>query len=197
MNEPDPETLGDLLRRMAVGDERAFAAFYDATSSAVFGTLVRLLADRTQAEEVAQEVYLQAWRRAPAFDPDRGSAWSWIAVLARSRAMDRGRAERSYARAVDRVAGHPVEAPVGSAPTPADEGVELTERRIRVREALATLPPEQRTVIEEAFLNGRSHREIADADGIPLGTVKSRIRTALLKLEAHLRPALAEEGGRS
>jgi RNA polymerase sigma-70 factor, ECF subfamily len=180
------------MRQIAAGDERAFAALYDATSPMIFGLLVRLLGDRTRAEEVAQEVYMQAWRSADSFDPSRGSAWSWLAVLARSRAVDRGRSETSYSRALEGLEVRPLEQPLGTRAEPADARAELGERRERVLLALDTLPPEQRSLVANAFLDGRTHREIAEDTGLPLGTVKSRIRAALDKLEPLLRPSLGE-----
>lgn len=193
---PQP-SLDDLLHKVAQGDERAFATFYDATSSMIFGVLLRLLGDRTRAEEVAQEVYVQAWHKAGSFDPTRGSGWSWLVMIARSRAMDRGRAEQSYARAMDGLEARPLEQPLGTQVEPADLHAELEERRTRVMAALATLPPEQRSLVEAAFLDGRTHRELADESGLALGTVKSRIRAALQKLESHLRPTLgpSQAGG--
>jgi RNA polymerase sigma-70 factor (ECF subfamily) len=183
VTSPPSRALDGLMLRMAEGDERAFAAFYDATASMVFGLLVRMLGDRTRAEEVTQEVYLQAWRSADRFDPARGSAWSWLSMLARSRAMDRGRSEVSYRRALDGLEVRPMEQPLGTSPEPPDALAEMNERRAQVHQALAALPPEQRSLVEAAFLEGETHREIADRTGIPLGTVKSRIRSGLQGLE--------------
>ncbi len=188
-----PDALVGLMQGMAQGDERAFAAFYDATSSMVYGLLLRILGDPTRAEEVAQDVYMQAWKNAGRFDPERGSAWSWLSVLTRSRALDRGRSETSYARALSSLETRPLDQPLGTRNERPDARVELEDRRARVHEALALLPQEQRELVEIAFLEGRSHAEIATDTGLPLGTVKSRIRSALEKLQLTLRPALGEE----
>ncbi|MGH7550156.1 MAG: sigma-70 family RNA polymerase sigma factor [Gemmatimonadota bacterium] len=174
--------LGWLLQRVAAGERPAFAELYDETSPYVFGILVRMLANREVAEEVAQEVYVQAWRGAGSFDPERGSGWTWLAMMTRSRALDRIRADRSYGKALDRLEEEPA---VGVSPNSGlepDRETILGERGARVLKALERLPSEQAGPLRLAFFGGLSHREIAERTGIPLGTVKTRIRTALIKL---------------
>jgi RNA polymerase sigma-70 factor (ECF subfamily) len=178
---PESDIEG-LLRGTAAGDRRSFAELYDETSPYVFGVLLRMLADREQAEEVAQEVYLQAWRTAGSFDERRGSGWTWLAMMARSRALDRIRADRSYGRALDRLEAEPATA-VDENPGPdPDRETVLGNRGERARAALNALPEEQSQALRLAFFGGLTHREIAERTGIPLGTVKTRIRTALTKL---------------
>lgn len=184
--------LEGLVRRMADGDREAFAAFYDHTSSLVFGLLMKILGDRQEAEDVAQEVYAQMWRTAESFDPDRGSARTWIAMTARSRAIDRVRSTGSYADALGELTSRPRGNPTGEPPPTPEESAVLRERRELVRNALAELPPEQREAIRVAFFRGWSHREIAERTEIPLGTVKSRIRSGLMKLEERLSSALGD-----
>jgi RNA polymerase sigma-70 factor (ECF subfamily) len=177
--------IGRLLRGTAAGDRRSFAELYDETSPYVFGILLRMLADRERAEEVAQEVYLQAWRTAGSFDERRGSGWTWLAMMARSRALDRIRANRSYGRALDRLGAEPA----GVDPNPGpdlDRETVLGNLRELARAALSALPEEQAQALRLAFFGGLSHREIAERTGIPLGTVKTRIRTALTKLREAL-----------
>ena len=171
-----------LIAQLAVRDARAFAAFYDRTSGFVFGLLLRMLRDREVAEEVAQDVYLQIWRGAETFDRRRSSGLGWIAMVARSRAIDRLRSDASRRNALQGFREQP-EADEGASP---EEGASLSERRGRVREALRLLPAEQRTVLELAFFEGLSHSEIARATDTPLGTVKTRIRAAIAKLEQAL-----------
>lgn len=167
--------IEQLVACVARREEGAFAELYDQTSPYVFGILIRMLASREAAEEVAQEVYLQAWRTAGSFDPARGSAWSWLAMMTRSRALDRIRSDRSYGRALDRFEQEPV---TNLDPEPGD----LPQRAARVRKALDELPQEQAMALRLAFFAELSHGEIAERTGIPLGTVKTRIRTALMKL---------------
>jgi RNA polymerase sigma-70 factor (ECF subfamily) len=174
--------IEDLIARLAARDARAFGAFYDRTAGFVFGLLLRILNDRASAEEVAQEVYLQIWRSAATFDRGRSSALAWIATLARSRAIDRLRADASLRSAMQSYVEQPE---VSQRPDPQEEA-SLSERRARVLEALRTLPAEQRAAIELAFFEGLSHSEIARRTDTPLGTVKTRIRAAIAKLEQAL-----------
>ncbi len=174
--------IGGLLQRVAVGERGAFVELYDQTSPYVFGILVRMLASREVAEEVAQELYVQAWRQAGSFDASRGSGWTWLAMMTRSRALDRIRADRSYGRALDRLVEEPA---IDVGPNPGlepDRESILGEHATRVRRALEGLPSEQAGALRLAFFGGLSHREIAERTGIPLGTVKTRIRTGLIKL---------------
>ena len=183
--------LARLLEAAAGGDEEAFAELYDATSSFVFGLLMKMLGDEKEATEVAQDVYAQIWREAGDYDPDRGAVRSWIAMIARSRAVDRLRSSRSYTDAMDALESSPsAEHPVGGNPSDPEEDAVHAERRRLVRSAMAELPQEQRRAIEVAFFRGMSHREIAESTDTPLGTVKSRIRAGLGKLEQRLGPIL-------
>lgn len=179
--------LALLMRRITDGDQQAFAEFYDATSRTVFGIVLHVLRDRAQAEEVAQEVYVEAWRSAGRFDAGRGSATAWLNTIAHRKAVDRVRsAERTAAREqrhfeidADRVAADPSEIVVEH-----DEGR-------RVREALDRLPEAQRVAVRLAYFEGRSHREVAECLQVPLGTAKTRIRDAMKRLRNTL-----EEGAR-
>jgi RNA polymerase sigma-70 factor (ECF subfamily) len=138
----------------------------------------RLLHDRAEAEDVVQETFLEVWKRAKQYEPERGGAAAWIATIARSRAIDRLRAHGRSARAVQGTAGEPKE-PVE--PT----GLEMTAQRRdreRVLGALSSLPPEQRLVIELAYFDGMTQTEIAAHTREPLGTVKTRVRLAMAKL---------------
>lgn len=195
MSQASPETLASWIRGMAARDERAFAEFYDATSATVFGLLVRQLKDRTRAEDVAQDVYLQLWRNAKSFDPNRGSAWSWIVVMARSRAIDALRSDRSYGSALSDLEARPTAQPMGNREPLPDRSADLAQQRGLVEQALESLTEPQRDTIQAAFFEGWSHREIAERTGVPLGTVKGRIRSAFGILEGILSPRLGEPGG--
>lgn len=187
---PPSIEIQPLLQRVAQGDQRAFADLYDATGRYVFGILRRMLNDAEAAEEVAQEVYLQVWKSADSFDPERGSAWSWLALLTRSRAVDRMRAEGSYRGAIEGVEREPSLTPVAN-PTGSPHAQAMrSERSELVHGAVSRLPPDQREALELAFFGGLTHREIADRTETPLGTVKSRIRSGLSKLRDHLEPEL-------
>jgi RNA polymerase sigma-70 factor (ECF subfamily) len=170
----EPPNLQDdaaLIARLRGGDDKAMADLYDRYSSIVYGVALRVLGDTTAAEDVLQEVFLQLWRRPQAFDSERGRLAPWLAVIARNRAIDVVR-KRPQQEDID-------ELPIAS-------GVDLestSARRLaveKVRSVLAGLPQEQRKALEMAFFEGMTHTEIARKTGDPLGTVKTRIRTALL-----------------
>jgi RNA polymerase sigma-70 factor (ECF subfamily) len=175
----------EMLRAVARGDESAFARVYDRYSPILLGLMLRILRSRAEAEDVLQEVFLQVWQRAHSFDSERGRAFTWLVTLARSRAIDRLRSVGSRERAAQRSAE---DAPPESEPTEwADALAARAERAEAVQEALAELPEEQRQVLVLAYLEGMSQSEIATAKNQPLGTVKTRTRTALRKLGESLR----------
>jgi RNA polymerase sigma-70 factor (ECF subfamily) len=188
---PPSIEIHPLLLRVAAGESRALADLYDATAVYVFGILRRMLWSAESAEEVAQEVYMQVWKMAGTFDPERGSAWSWLALLTRSRAIDRMRADGSYHDAVDDLMRRQT---LSDRPRVAGghqhQEAAASERAERIRAALGALPGDQRRALELAFFGGLTHREIAERTDTPLGTVKTRIRTALLRLREPLKPEL-------
>jgi RNA polymerase sigma-70 factor (ECF subfamily) len=175
-------TLEQSLVRAADGDERAFAEVYDATAPRVFGLVLRILVDRAQAEEVAQEVYLEAWRQAKRFDPDRGAAISWLLQIAHARAVDRVRASQSQRDRDARIG-------VRDTPVPVDtvaEHAEVALESARARKALRELSDPQREAIELAYFDGLTQTEIAERVGAPLGTVKTRLRDGMVRLRGIL-----------
>lgn len=185
-----PIDLAPLLHHVADGDREAFEQLYDRTSRYVFGVAVKVLDDRELAAEVAQEVYTQVWAEAEDFDPSRGSALTWIAMITRSRALDRSRSKTSYGEALEKLEEDPRSPPTGKAAQDPEEAVVMRERRALLREALAELPDEQRITLELSFFRGMSQREMARQTDTPLGTVKSRMRSAMSKLEDRLAPVL-------
>ncbi|MCC6321395.1 MAG: sigma-70 family RNA polymerase sigma factor [Phycisphaerales bacterium] len=167
---PSDETL---VQRCAAGDRRAFEILYDRFAPRVFGLLVRLIGSREDAEDVLQEVMSETWARASRYDPSLGSAATWVLMLARSRGIDRIRKRRGM---MTTLAAAAREAPdTAPADAPADASP-------RLRAALEELPAEQRLVIEMAFYRGLTRDQIADALGIPVGTVKTRIRLGIRRL---------------
>ena len=167
------------LRRIASGDQAAAARLYDRHARPLYSLILRILGNETDAEDVLQDVYAQAFRQAARYDSRRGAVAAWLLTIARSRAIDRLRARRTR-----------VEAPAGE--TTLDEmpdaqpdatSTMIDEERSRlVRQALGELPMLQRMAIELAYYEGLSHSEIAQRLEQPLGTVKTRIRLGLLKL---------------
>ncbi len=183
-----PIEIQSFVLRVADGDVSALAELYDATAVHVFGILRRMLWNIESAEEVAQEVYIQVWRTARGYDPGLGSAWSWLALLTRARAIARLRADGSYRDAIaDLVLHQPFPDPIEPAGAPRGEAPPL-ERSETVREALRALPGDQRRALELAFFGGLSQREITNRIDTPLPVVKNRIRTALNRLTERLSP---------
>ncbi|MGH9629911.1 MAG: sigma-70 family RNA polymerase sigma factor [Bryobacteraceae bacterium] len=174
------------LSRVREGSEDALAALYDETSSLVYSIAVRILGDRADAEEVTLDVYSQIWRAASGFQAERGTVTGWMTTMTRSRAIDRMRARgRRSEQSVESLCDEPA-----AAPSPEQSTVVAQQRRF-VQAALAALPPDQRRVIELAWYGGYTQAELADRMGLPLGTIKTRIRLGLMKLR-ELLSALGE-----
>jgi RNA polymerase sigma-70 factor (ECF subfamily) len=198
----------ELVRRMGTGDERAMSEFFARWVDPVFALALRMVRDRDEAEDLVEETFWQAWRQAARYDPSRASASTWLLTIARSRALDRLRSlrrqrEESLHQAGDgeQGAGSASQGEAYQAATSAGGGTdpahdaELTERRERVRAAMAELPADQREALELAYFGGLSQTEIAEQTGLPLGTVKTRMRLAAQKLRERL--ADLQDGGRT
>jgi len=178
----DPDAA--LLRRMADGDESALAALYDRWVDRVHTVAFWILKDRDEAEDVVEETFWQAWRTAARYDGSRAAGSTWLVMMARSRALDRLRAQR---RRESWTAGAAAMLePSGEESNPVARAVESSEHYNRIDEAISALPAEQRQAVELAFFGGLSHSEIAGRTGQPLGTVKTRIRLAMEKLRQRL-----------
>ena len=171
--EDDPDTL---LLRTAHGDERAFERLYDAVAPRVFGLIRRIVRNPAQAEEVAQEVLVEVWRTATRFDPDRGTATSWIFTIAHRRAVDRVRSEQAGTDRMKRVATSDV---------PYDDVVEAVAahlEQLQVRRCLAGLTEMQREAITMAYYGGYTYREVASLLKVGLPAIKTRMRDGLIRL---------------
>jgi RNA polymerase sigma-70 factor (ECF subfamily) len=164
-----------LLERLAQGDKSALAAFYDAYAGPVNGLALRILRDVAEAEDVVQEVFLQVWRQAERYEPKRGTPEAWLFTIARTRALDRLR--RRSARREEA----PETAPVPSL-------LPRNEDELAVRKALLGLSADQRRAVELAYYRGLTQSEIAALLDEPLGTIKTRIRAALIRLREALAP---------
>lgn len=172
------------IRRLQARDEQALAELYDRHASLLFAVVLRILRRRTEAEDVLQEAWLQAWRNAPSYDPKRGPVAAWLLMIARSRALDRYRSIASRQRAELRE-----QAEVHELFCPDASGASLhRELHERIHAALGTLQPQQRRVLEIAYFEGLSQSEIAAHLEVPLGTVKSWTRKGLLLLREILAP---------
>ncbi len=169
--------LTTIIAAVATGDQGAFAALYDRLVPSVYGVVRRVLRDPSQAEEVAQEVFVEIWKQAARFDGSRGSVRTWAVTIAHRRAVDRVRSEQAHRDRQLRSAGSDLDG--GS--TPEDTAIDTEDRR-RAMTAMAALSAPQREVLELAFYEGMTHVQIADHLGVALGTVKTRIRDGLIRL---------------
>jgi len=169
----------ELIRAMAGGDRDAFARFYDRYASLVYPLIVRIVRDRSDAADVLQDVFWEAWQNAATYDVARGSPEAWIVMRARARAIDR---VRSVRRRSETFAMPLEEGAVAMGADPVEDPAERAEARSAVLGALAELSAPQREVLELAYYGGLTQSEIAERIKQPLGTVKTRIRTGLERL---------------
>ncbi len=177
---PDDERsrLAAALQRVANGDRKAFHEVYRRTSAKLFGVCLRIFAEREEAEDVLQEVYVSVWHKAGQFDPARASPITWLVTMARNRAIDRLRAR-----------GRRITTPIETIEEPADETASAldcmieAEGETRIEYCLGRLSDGDATLIRTAFYEGATYNELAERSRQPLGTVKSRIRRAFLKLK--------------
>lgn len=175
-SSPSPLPDGEVLRRIAQGDEHALGVLYDRFGATIYALAIRIVGQQADAEEVAMESFAQVWRDAPKFDASRGSVAAWLCVIARTRALDLLRSHSRRQRLSDSAAREPVAERIEGM------GVLDEERRMQVATALAGLPPAQREAIELAYYQGLSQSEIADRLQQPLGTIKTRMRAGMQKL---------------
>jgi RNA polymerase sigma-70 factor (ECF subfamily) len=187
----DTGALSDaaVVRLVAERRPEALGELYDRYGSLLLGIAYRVLGNRTDAEEVLQDVFLHVWNQAERYDAARSSVSTWLVLIGRSRAIDRLRSRRVAERVRDAAqheAGDDHASPEGA------DNVLMAERRQRVRRELDALPPEQRQVLDLAFYQGLSQSEIAGKTGIPLGTVKTRTLLAMKKLRQALRQEIRE-----
>lgn len=174
--------LARLVEEMRAGNQPALGELYDATVGRVFALAKAILRNAEDAEEVACDTYAQAWSSVSRYDPERATVLGWLLMICRSRALDRLRQRRvrGYGQTVDiDDAGEIEDGRDGP-----EDLVSLVEQGSRVRLALERLGPERRRLVSLAFLEGLSHQQIAEATGLPLGTVKSHVRRALAELRA-------------
>jgi RNA polymerase sigma-70 factor (ECF subfamily) len=168
----------DLLTAVARGDKAAFERLYEVVAPRVFGLVLRVLRDRAQSEEVAQEVLVEVWRSAARYQQGRGSALAWVLTIAHRRAIDRVRSSQAGMDREERAARLQVHRPF-------DEVAESVEGRLereRLRRCLGGLTPLQRESVTIAYYGGYSYSEVAELVKAPLGTVKTRMRDGLIRL---------------
>jgi len=176
------DRVAELLMRIADRDESAFGSLYDMLSSRVFGLILRVLVDRSQSEEVLQEVFLEVWQSAGSFAPNRGQGRSWVLTIAHRRAVDRVRSAQAAGERDVRAGMRELNTPAAGV----EEQVELRIESRRVARALQALPELQREALTLAYFGGYSQSEIAAMSGTPLGTIKTRMRDGLSRLRTEM-----------
>ncbi len=176
-NTPGVSSEAELLNRIRSGDEAAMAELYDRFAPVVYSAALRVMGEPPAAEDVLQEVFIQLWRNPSAFDANRGSLAAWLAVIARHRAIDHRRKRRPETD---------FEEVVLAVDPQLDDEAARAEAIGRIRAVIDGMPDEQRAAVELAFFEGLTHTEIAAQTGEPLGTIKTRIRSALIAIRKAL-----------
>jgi len=173
----DPVDLGTLLTRVARGDEQAFAAVYDALGASVYGLARRVIRDPSRAEEVSQEVFIQVWKSATRFDPDRGSAKSWVLTLAHRRAVDAVRHDQAATNRENKY-----DWSNGPDFDEVEEQVTISLEHEQVRRCMDGLTDLQREAVKLAYYQGYTYAEVAESLGANTATVKTRMRDGIVRL---------------
>ncbi|QYJ14936.1 ECF RNA polymerase sigma factor SigK [Rubrobacter xylanophilus DSM 9941] len=171
----------DLLSLVERRDPDAFAALYDRHSRAAYSLAYRMMGERQAAEDLVQDAFLKVWRSAGSYRAERGSVRTWILSILHNRGIDQLRSQASRLRARERLEASAEKVQ----PSEAFSETLRSSQREQVREAMSTLPPEQLKILELAYFSGYTHTEIAELLGLPLGTVKGRMRLGLKKIREY------------
>ena len=182
VDETVPPGLSDILSRVAEGDEMAFGELYDQISPRVLGLVRRLLKDFAQSDEVTQEIFLEVWQSAKRYDPNKGSAATWIMTMAHRRAVDRIRSSQSSRDRDTKIGIRDFETAYDSV----SESVAIRIEHERVEKAMSRLTELQRQAVTLAYYGGYSHSEVAALLSVPIGTVKTRLRDGMIRLRDEL-----------
>ena len=182
------DTAGDiaLIERIVARDQQAVGDLYDRHCRLLFGLILRIIRDRGEAEEILQEVFVLVWTRAETYNVSLGPPAAWLVRIARNRAIDRLRANAVRLRAAE-------SAPPPEPAASPESSASVSERRRAVARALESLPADQRVLIEQAYFLGLTQSELAERFELPLGTVKTRIRTAMFALREQLSQVFIEQ----
>ena len=180
--EANRTLIAAALARIPAGDRAALQTVYRLTSAKLFGVALRILGERSEAEDVLQEVFVTVWRKAADFDADRASPMTWLIAITRNRAIDRLRASRQSRRA------EPIEAASGLADAGpgAESALASAQEHARLYGCLGELAERERAALRGAFFDGNTYEDLAERMNVPLGTMKSWIRRAMIKLKACL-----------
>jgi RNA polymerase sigma-70 factor (ECF subfamily) len=170
------DDLGTLMSRVSLGDRTAYARLYQRTSPKLFGILMRMLKNRSEAEDALQEVFIKVWQRADRFSPEEGKPETWLAAIARNHAIDLIRARKPEASVLDEAFDLASEAP-----SPEDAAVNTSEGG-RIEMCMKTLESDRADAVKRAYVEGLSYQELADFYNIPVNTMRTWLRRSLLKL---------------
>lgn len=174
---PPSQEIADLIARCALRDRAAFRTLYERTSAKLFGVTLRILRDRSEAEEAIQEIYVKVWQRADRYVAGNTSPISWLVAVARNHSLDILRARRPASAGIDTALDVP-----DSGPTP-ERAAEASEERGRIDHCLGTLEPDRAEAVRGAYLDGYSYEELANRYAVPLNTMRTWLRRSLIKLK--------------
>lgn len=174
--QPQSQDIADLIARCALRDRAAFKTLYERTSAKLFGVVLRILKDRSDAEEAIQEIYVKVWQRADRYVAGGYSPISWLVAVARNHSLDVLRARRPVSADMDAA----LEVP-DAGPSP-ERAAEDSDERARIEHCLATLDPERADAVRGAYLDGYSYDELAARYDVPLNTMRTWLRRSLLRL---------------
>jgi RNA polymerase sigma-70 factor (ECF subfamily) len=185
--QTDGPQLIECMERIVLRDARALEFLYDRFSNVLFGFVIAIVKRREDTEDVLGEIFFQVWRKADTFDPSKGSVYGWLLSIARSRAIDRLRSKQYQSNRREDSGAMDMDELVGNQAGDPHEMAEHSLRMRHVRSAMDIIPSDQRRVIEEAYLGGYSQSQVANRLGLPLGTVKTRMREGMRTLQIILK----------
>ena len=180
--EPGAPSDVDLMLGIQSGDADALSQLYDRYNGIVKALILRIIHNDTAADDLLQEVFMEIWNQAKNFSPDKGKPLGWMVTLARRRAIDALRKKQAYARAEERFQAEPEQQPLAWVQNVTEDEIRAGDTRAIMAKVISSLPEAQQQVIELAFFQGMSQREIASHTNIPLGTVKTRLELGLKKI---------------
>src|SRR2546421_2097059 len=180
--EPGAPADVDLMLGIQAEDENALSQLYDRYNGIVKALILRIIHNETEADDLLQEVFMEIWNQAKNFSAAKGKPLGWIVTLTRRRAIDAQRKKQAYARAEERLQAEPEQQPLAWVQNTTEKEIEAGDTRVLMAKVINSLPEAQQQVIELAFFQGMSQREIASHTNIPLGTVKTRLELGLKKI---------------
>src|SRR5438128_9264414 len=180
--EPGAPSDGDLMRGVQAENPEAFSQLYDRYSGILKALILRVIHNEAEADDLLQEVFMEIWNQAKNFSARKGKPLGWMVTLTRRRAIDGLRKKKAYARAEERLQAEPEQQPLAWVQNATENAIEAGDTRVLMAKVINSLPVAQQQVIELAFFQGMSQREIASHTNIPLGTVKTRLELGLKKI---------------